>query len=207
MASLRLILGDQLSHSLSALDGIAKGDVILMMEVVEEATYVRHHKQKIAFLFSAMRHFARELQEKGFNVEYVALGHPQASDLAQALTGCLTRHRPQTLVCVEPGEYRIESLLREVCAQSGVALELRIDRHFLCSRSEFAQWAGSRTQLRMEHFYRRMRREHNVLMQGDAPEGGAWNFDADNRARCHHARGDGAGATSLRAPPGHAGPL
>ena len=33
----------------------------------------------------------------------------------------------------------------------------------------------------MEYFYRQMRIEHNILMDGDEPIAGQWNFDKDNR--------------------------
>lgn len=74
MGTLRLILGDQLSHSISSLEGCdLSQDIILMCEVWNEATYVKHHKKKIAFLFSAMRHFAEELKELGYKIEYIKL--------------------------------------------------------------------------------------------------------------------------------------
>ena len=74
MKSLRLILGDQLSESIASLQGLDKArDTILLCEVIEEATYVPHHQKKIAFLFSAMRHFAEELRDKGINIRYVKL--------------------------------------------------------------------------------------------------------------------------------------
>ena len=71
------ILGDQLSLTLSSLEGLSAGEAtILMMEVGDEATYVRHHKQKIVLIFSAMRHFAEELRTAGFEVDYVRLDDP-----------------------------------------------------------------------------------------------------------------------------------
>ena len=72
--NLVLILGDQLSGKISSLEGFdARYDRILMCEVREEATYVKHHKKKIAFLFSAMRHFAQELEAKGYSLRYTKL--------------------------------------------------------------------------------------------------------------------------------------
>ena len=73
MGVLRLVLGDQLSPDISSLMDAAPDDLILMAEVAEEATYVRHHKKKIAFLFAAMRHFAAELDAAGHSVRYVRL--------------------------------------------------------------------------------------------------------------------------------------
>ncbi len=85
MTALRFVLGDQLTRSLSSLRGLDPArDIVLMVEVVAEATYVRHHKQKIAFLFSAMRHFAESLREEGIRVDYVRLDDPANS---QSFTG------------------------------------------------------------------------------------------------------------------------
>jgi deoxyribodipyrimidine photolyase-related protein len=182
MASLRLILGDQLSHSLSALEGAVKGDVILMMEVVEEATYVRHHKQKIAFLFSAMRHFARELQEKGFNVEYVKLDDKgNSGSFTGEVERALKRHKLTRIITTEPGEWRVLEMIRQWEARFGLPVEIREDDRFFCSRGRFARWAEGRKSFRMEFFYREMRRESGLLMDGDEPVGGEWNFDKENR--------------------------
>jgi deoxyribodipyrimidine photolyase-related protein len=81
----------------------------------------------------------------------------------------------------EPGDWRVLQALRAVAEEAGIPLEVREDRHFLCSVREFAAHAKGRKQLRMEYFYREMRRRHRVLMDGDEPAGGQWNFDADNR--------------------------
>ena len=73
LRSLVLILGDQLSQDISSLQGFDPAhDLVLIVEVAEETTYVRHHKQKIAFILSAMRHFASELREANFNVDHIA---------------------------------------------------------------------------------------------------------------------------------------
>ena len=72
MQKLRLILWDQLSHNISSLQDVDKSnDVILFCEAHSELTYVKHHQKKLAFLLSAQRHFANELTEQGFKVEYI----------------------------------------------------------------------------------------------------------------------------------------
>ena len=71
--------------------------------------------------------------------------------------------------------------LKETAAAAGTAPAVYPDKHFLCSREEFAEWALGRKQLVLEHFYRMLRKRENVLMSGDDPVGGAWNFDRDNR--------------------------
>lgn len=182
MASLRLILGDQLSHSLSALDGLASDDVVLMMEVMEEATYVRHHKQKIAFLFSAMRHFAQELREKGLCVDYVKLDDKgNSGSFTGEVERAFKRHKVERVITTEPGEWRVLEMMRQWEARYGLPVEIREDDRFFCSRGRFARWAEGRKSFRMEFFYREMRRESGLLMDGDAPVGGEWNFDKENR--------------------------
>ncbi|MFN3441315.1 MAG: cryptochrome/photolyase family protein, partial [Rhizobium rosettiformans] len=180
---IHLVLGDQLSHSLSALaDADPQDSLVLMAEVMSEATYVKHHKKKIAFLFSAMRHFADELREKGFQVRYVTLDDPENT---QSLRGELARAMAEsgafTIVATECGEWRLAEEMRGWETHLGVPVEIREDDRFLCSIEEFRQWRKGRKQLRMEYFYRDMRRRHRVLLEGEEPLGGKWNFDAENR--------------------------
>jgi deoxyribodipyrimidine photolyase-related protein len=181
--ALRLILGDQLSRSVSSLDGVeAASDIVVMVEVRAEATYVPHHKKKIAFLFSAMRHFAEELRQEGLNVHYVKLDDAKNS---QSFTGEVQRLvgeiKPAKLVVTEPGEWRVLEMMRGWQEELPVPVEIREDTRFLCSTERFAAWAMDRKSLRMEYFYRDMRREHQILLQGEEPVGGQWNFDHDNR--------------------------
>ncbi|MBW8445493.1 MAG: cryptochrome/photolyase family protein [Arenimonas sp.] len=183
MTLLHLVLGDQLSHSLSALrDASPQGSTVLIAEVMTEASHVRHHQKKIAFLFSAMRHFAEELRARGFFVRYVTLDDP---DNSQSLAGEVERALAETgakrLVVTEPGEYRLMEEMRGWQERLGVSVEIRADDRFLIGRADFGRWADRRRELRMEYFYRDMRRHFGVLMRGAEPEGGQWNFDKENR--------------------------
>ena len=178
--ALRLVLGDQLSFDLASLAGLdPQRDRVLLAEVAEEAGHVPHHPQKIAFLFSAMRHFAQALRQRGVAVDYVALDDPANSgSLAGELARFAALHRPQSIHVTEAGDWRVEQALKA----SGLPLTWHADSRFLCSRAEFARWAQGKKQLRMEFFYREMRRRTGLLLHPDgSPEGGAWNFDADNR--------------------------
>ena len=186
MATLRLVLGDQLSPGLSSLQGYAPGDLVLMAEVVEEATYVRHHKRKIAFLFSAMRHFAEELREAGLKVRYTCLDEKgNAGRLRGEVARALDDAEGQfdRLVITKPGEWRLLEEFESWRDLFGAQIELREDDRFIASPGEFAAWAEGRRQLRMEYFYREMRRKTGLLMEGDEPAGGQWNFDQENRKR------------------------
>ncbi len=173
-----LVLGDQLSPNLSALRaGNQASDVVLMAEVMAEAKYVRHHQKKIAFVFSAMRHFAAELRQAGWQVDYVRLDDPDNSGtLDGEVRRALARHGLDQTLIAEPGEWRLMEAMR-----GWNAAELLPDDRYLADRHGFAEWAQDRKSVRMEHFYRLMRRKTGLLMEGEQPAGGQWNFDADNR--------------------------
>lgn len=179
---LRLVLGDQLTETLSSLSGVSPDDLIVMCEVRGEATYVKHHKKKIVFLFSAMRHFAQTLRHAGHCVHYVKYDDPEnTGSLRGEIKRFTETHPVSEIIVTAPGEYRLLEDIREwptVLQRPVTVLE---DDRFLCTSHEFASWAQERKQLRMEYFYRDMRRKHSVLMTESGPIGGRWNFDADNR--------------------------
>ena len=182
--NLILIFGDQLSENISCLSNVDKeNDIILMCEVYEEATYVKHHKKKIAFIFSAMRHFAQYLNKKGFNLRYVKYDDPENSrSLFGEVERATSKQNFEKVILTEPNEYRLTSDLKTWSERLGLLVEVLEDDRFLCSHSEFNRWASNRKQLRMEFFYREMRRKYSILMDGGEPEGGQWNFDRENRS-------------------------
>jgi deoxyribodipyrimidine photolyase-related protein len=185
MTTLRLVLADQLDRAVAALAGLDAGaDVVLIAEVAEETTYVPHHRQKIALLFSAMRHFAEVLTADGVHVDYVRLDDPaNTGSLGGEVARAVARHGAARVIATEPGEWRVRRAMDGWEASIGVPVEIRADDRFLCSRDRFAGWMSGRKAPRMEHFYRDMRRLTGLLMDGDAPAGGRWNYDADNRGR------------------------
>ena len=176
-----IVLGDQLDREGSALDGFDPAqDILWMAEVAEESTHVWSAQQRIALFLAAMRHFAQEMRTRGWPVDYARLDDGGAT-LREALVAAVQRHAPRALVVAQPGDWRTLAMLRDVAAQTARPLQVREDRHFFCSIPDFARHAEGRRQLRMEYFYREQRRRHRVLMDGDEPAGGQWNFDADNR--------------------------
>lgn len=178
-----LVLGDQLDRNSAAFDGFdATQDAVWMAEVTGECTHVWSHKARIAVFLSAMRHFRNELRKQKTTVHYRQLDDAgNHGGLAAELSETVKRLRPRKLLVVEPGEWRVRQSLTEAARALGVELEILPDRHFLCSCEEFRRHVEGRKQLRMEFFYREMRRRHQVLMSQDQPVGGTWNFDAENR--------------------------
>jgi deoxyribodipyrimidine photolyase-related protein len=182
MRNLILILGDQLDqHSAALRNADPAADVIVMIEAREESTHVWSGKARTALFLSAMRHHAQWCEAEGFTVHYRALGNENDASLAVGLSAAIAAFAPQAVICVEPGDLRVTALLQDICSAASLPLDLRVDTHFLCTKAEFGQWAGDSKSLRMEFFYRNLRRRYSVLMQGDEPEGGQWNYDAENR--------------------------
>ncbi|WOE76211.1 cryptochrome/photolyase family protein [Alterisphingorhabdus coralli] len=178
------VLGDQLSHGLSSLkDADLQSSIILMMEVSDETHYVKHHKAKIAFILSAMRHHAEALRERGWNLDYVTLDDPDnRGSFSGEVTRAIERHKPNTIRVTEPGEWRVREMMDNWQDQFGLPVTICPDDRFLATHQEFDDWAEGKKQLRMEFFYREMRRKTGLLLDDNGqPEGGKWNYDAENR--------------------------
>lgn len=187
MRNLILVLGDQLDHQSAAFDGFdVSQDAVWMAENHEEATHVWSHKQRLVLFFSAMRHFRDELREKDYSVHYYELtSDPEkdaGSSFADILKVSVKDLKPERLIVVQPGDYRVQQSLMNFADKVGIQLEIRPDQHFYCSLKEFADWADGRNSLVLETFYRHMRKKHGVLVEEDGdPTGGDWNYDEDNR--------------------------
>ncbi len=177
------IFADQLSPGLSSLAVSSPEDsIVLMMEVREEANTVPHHRKKLIFLFSAMRHFAKELETQGWTVDYVKLDSPEnTGSFTDEIKRAIVRHEVSSIRLCEPSEYRVLETVKGWSDDFGLDVTITPDHRFIADHDEFAAWAEGRKQFRMEFFYREMRRKTNLLMDGDKPEGGKWNYDSENR--------------------------
>lgn len=189
MAELRhlvLALGDQLDIEAAGFDGFdAARDAVWMAEVAEESTHVWSSKPRTVMFLAAMRHFAEALRAASRPVHYTRLDDAaNRGSLPAQLHADIERLRPVGLVMTAPGDWRVLQAIKAVAQAHGLTLDIRVDRHFYGTVREFARYARGRKSLRMEYFYREMRKRHDVLMDGagaDQPEGGQWNFDEDNR--------------------------
>lgn len=203
MSRLFLVLGDQLHpdpHPL-LVDFDRRVDRLLMIEAAGESLHVWSHRARSALFLAAMRHRAAAFRAAGLPLTYLQLGqHPQV-DLAAALAAEIgTTAELQAVVMLEPGDYRLREALLATCAAAGIPLLLRPDPHFLCALDDFDAWAGARSSLRLEYFYRWQRQRHGILMADGEPLGGRWNFDADNR-RAFGRQGPGLLPPPLRFAP------
>jgi len=160
------IFGDQLTHGLSSLAGQdKKACVILMAEVDEETEYVPHHKSKMAYILSAMRHHAEDLRVAGWAVDYVKLTDAKNSgSLTGEVARAIERHKINALRVTEAGEWRVKAMLDSWPDRFDIPVTILPDDRFLCTQAEFESWAKDRKQLRMEFFYRDMRRKSGLLI-------------------------------------------
>ena len=151
-----LVLGDQLNADSAAFDDFdAEQDAVLMVEVKHEATYVPQHKHRLVLFFSAMRHFRDELRDRGFTVHYAELDGPKnRGSFGEEVPRWVHQTRAKQLVVAQPGDYRVRAELRGALRGKDCSLEIRPDRHFLCTEEHFEEFAEGRKSLLMENFYR-----------------------------------------------------
>lgn len=189
MTKLCFILGDQLSESLASLKAIDKEkDLVFLCEVKEEATYVKHHPKKIAFIFSAMRHFAAQLKQSEYRVRYTQYNDADnLGSFSAELQRVIQEENITEVYITYPGEWRVLQSILEVKQGLSIPLHVVEDDRFLCSIDSFKQWAKDKKQLRMEFFYRKMRQQYSILMENEHdPVGGSWNYDEKNRKNANH---------------------
>ena len=183
---LAVIFGDQLDLDAPLIHTLVEDDTVLMMEVAGESQHVPSHVQRTTLFLSAMRHFAAALIQRKIRVRYINLEDPENTGAFESeLTRAVTALNPTQIVCTQPGEWRVLTILERVRDATGIPLTILPDEHFLTTVEEFATWAKDRTALTMEFFYREQRRKTGYLMEGHGkgaqPVGGVWNFDKDNR--------------------------
>lgn len=179
---LLLLLGDQLDAEAPVLETLDPAeDTVFMAEVAAESTRVPSHRARTALVFAAMRHHAAALRARGLAVDYQRLGQHPSDTLAEALAAAVARHRPRVVLGLLPGDHHVKGTLEQAAECAQVPLQWLPDTHFLTTPEDFAAFARGRRMLRMEHWYRWVRRHTGILMDGDGPRGGEWNFDSENR--------------------------
>ncbi len=179
---LRLILGDQLNIHHSWFQTRSSNAEYVLMEVASEASYVKHHIQKILAFFLAMRHFRDELRAVGHTVRYISLDDPSNRQSFSAnLQELLASGAYSAFEYQEPDEYRVAKELSALSKNAPIPTRLVSTEHFLTSPDFFASVFKGHKRYTMELFYREVRKKYDILMEGDKPQGDRWNFDSENR--------------------------
>ena len=179
---LRLILGDQLNENHSWFRRPDKTVTYVLMEIRQETDYVKHHIQKVVSFFAAMRAFAERLKKKDHNVVYLRLDDPGNQQTIEGnIKQLLKDKRYKHFAYLLPDEHRLDVDLRKVVKTLPISWEAADTEHFLTRRQDFQDFFTGKKRYLMESFYRQMRKKHDILMDGDKPRGGRWNFDVENR--------------------------
>ncbi|CAM3599225.1 cryptochrome/photolyase family protein [Parendozoicomonas haliclonae] len=181
--TLRLILGDQLNASHSWFKKKDKNCLYLIAELRQETDYVRHHVQKVAAFFQAMDNFATALQKAGHQVIHLTLDQTSDyQDLPDLLAQLCKKHKVAHFEYQLPDEYRLRKQLKAL-SLGKVEITAYETEHFLVPEEEISKLFPANKAIRMESFYRKMRKRFNILMEGDEPVGNRWNFDTENRKK------------------------
>ena len=182
--TLRLILGDQLNEQHSWFKNIDSDISYVLMEILPETQYVRHHIQKIIGFFLAMRTFCTQMQQKGHQVIYFKLDQEDnAQEFESNISQLINAHKFEKFEYLLPDEYRLDNLLKEICHNMKIPTEAFDTEHFLSKREDLSIFFRSKKTYLMESFYRNMRKKYNILMDGNQPLQGQWNFDKENRKK------------------------
>jgi deoxyribodipyrimidine photolyase-related protein len=180
--TLRLILGDQLNSEHHWYK--EKNDHVLyvMMEMRQETDYVQHHVQKVVAFFVSMRNFGEWLKRLGHRVLYLTLDNPEnEQDPVINLRKLINEKGISLFEYQLPDEYRLDLQLSRFCQELTISTKVYDTEHFLTSRAYLAEFFKGKKTFLMESFYREMRKKHHILMEGQEPLTGKWNFDHENR--------------------------
>ena len=179
---IRLILGDQLNLNHSWFDQIDDSVCYVMMEVRQETDYVKHHLQKVVAFFNAMRHFKSAIENKGHRIYYFKLDNPEnKQSITENLNQIIGQYEATHFEYQFPDEYRLDLELNQYCKTLSISSSVIDSEHFMTSRLFLTEFFEGKKQLVMEFFYRRIRKDFNLLMEAGKPLGGFWNFDKNNR--------------------------
>lgn len=182
--TLRLILGDQLNINHSWFKSVDDSVTYVMMEIRTETDYAHHHIQKVVGIFAAMRNFANELKSKNHNLIYLDLNDDNnLQSFKTNIQSLISKHQFTNFEYQHPDEYRVDEDLNQLCNCISINSKSVESEHFFTSRNELVDFFVGKKTFLMESFYRAMRKKHNVLMDGDQPLTGKWNYDSDNRKK------------------------
>jgi deoxyribodipyrimidine photolyase-related protein len=182
--SLRLLLGDQLNINHSWFKTNNDSVTYVLMEIRTETDYAKHHIQKVVGFFSAMQAFASDLQSKNHSVIYIHLNDPNNLQSFENNLGFLISENNFTnFEYLLPDEYRVDKILKDFCKTLSITNSVSDSEHFFTTRTELGTFFEGKKTFLLESFYRSMRKKHNVLMEGEKPITGQWNYDGENRKK------------------------
>lgn len=182
--TLRLILGDQLNTNHSWYKKIDANITYLLMEVRSETDYAQHHIQKVVGFFAAMQAFAKYIEKQKHCVIYIYLNDKNnKQSFEQNILTLIKENKFTNFEYQLPDEYRVDEDLKRLCSKLTITTSVCDTEHFLTERNSVGEFFKGKKTFLLESFYRAMRKKYDILMDGEQPLNGQWNFDADNRKK------------------------
>jgi deoxyribodipyrimidine photolyase-related protein len=168
MTTTFLVLGDQLSTEVTPWATLPRDTLILLIESRGLIDQPRH-LTRVSLYLAAMRAFADEVRALGFTVDY-----RRAASFSEGLTAHRAEFAPDEIFMNAPRGRHARSLF----ARLGVTQYP--DVFFLTDEAEMRR--RRKRPATLETFQREQRRRLHVMMDGDEPVAGQWNFDQENRS-------------------------
>jgi deoxyribodipyrimidine photolyase-related protein len=182
--TLRLLLGDQLNINHSWFLNQDDHVTYVLMEIRTETDYAKHHIQKVVGFFASMRAFCMELQSLKHLVIYIDINDEgNFQSFEKNIQQLIIQHQFTHFEYQWPDEYRVDQQLKNICQSIAVPSAAVDSEHFFTTRDELKHFFEGKKTFLLESFYRALRKKHAVLMEGDQPLTGQWNYDGDNRKK------------------------
>lgn len=181
MKKIRLVLGNQLfPRTKIKLD---RKTPIFMCEDKGLCTYIKHHKSKIALFFCAMREYRDELISEGYEVIYKDCNDDFTHSFTDKLRNTIKQLQISTIECFQIEDKVFESEIIQFCAEEEIQLNFKPSPMFLDSREAFKDFVGAKNSVLHGNYYKKRRKELNILISDGQPQGRKWTFDEDNRKK------------------------
>ena len=178
MSSLNIIFPDQLSLGNEALQTASNEDLLLFYEPHDSFYEISHHKHKLVFQISALRHLINTIDHKNVRHEKIS---KKPTKLVEYLSELYKEVLFSTVNVSRPSDFKTLKDLMYFCQSSNVELNIYDDKNFITSPSDYQYWAKDKKSTTQEFYYRWLRKRNNVLMDDAKPVGGSWNYDKENR--------------------------
>ncbi len=181
MKQIGLIFPNDLSTNNKVLSSIKSSDPLLLYEPCDTFYQLKHHKHKLVLLISALRHWKKILEDDFTNIIHIKITKDRDIDLMHELETLHKKLEFNLLHVTQPSDHGILTQLMFFGSKHNVELKIHPDTKFIDSIEGFSEWSADKKSLVQEYYYRWLRKKYSLLMEGNKPLGGKWNFDKDNQ--------------------------
>ena len=179
--TIRLILGNQLFPI--QLQNIEEDETVFMCEDSGLCTYEKHHKSKIALFFNAMRSFRDSLEAANIDCIYYDFNNKFEDSYIKKLSSEIKDNNFSCIRFFEIEDKPFENEIMQMISDLDIKCEVLNTPMFLDSRDSFKDFIGDKKFLLQANYYKKARKEMDILIENDKPVGGKWSFDDENRKK------------------------